>query len=129
MIKKIRTLNKIELIALVFILISFFNFGYFMYHNVIIQSYKLDTCCEMADETEEDRLRKKELREEAEIEIPRHEKILEQSKPICTGIGIISILVLLPLFIYGMKKKYNYVINIFMMIAVLFSTFFVLALL
>ena len=104
MIKKIKSFNKYEFIAFILIIVSLFNFCFFMYHSVkVVKSNTF--CCEMADDTEEDRIERQKLREQSELEIPKYEKIVEQSKPICLAVGLLSLIGIISMFVIDIRKR------------------------
>lgn len=106
MINKIKSFNKYELIAFILIIVSLFNFCFFMYHSVKLAALQSNTfCCEMADDTEEDRIERQKLREQSELEIPKYEKIVEQSKPICLAVGLLSLIGIISMFIIDIRKR------------------------
>ena len=106
MIKKIKSFNKYEFIAFILIIVSLINFCFFIYHSVKVVALKSNTfCCEMADDTEEDRIERQKLREQSELEVPKYEKIVEQSKPICLAVGLLSLIGIISMFVIDIRKR------------------------
>ncbi len=126
MLRNKKNLKINELIAIIIIIITACNFCFIMYHGVMAVFFSRPFDGGITYATEEERIAHAKTPEQIEQEFQdkqlkaqHHEEIYEKALPISTGIGIVSLIALVPLLIIGIIKKTNVVINIFVVLSIL----------
>lgn len=130
-VKTNKRLNSIELITIIFLIITVCNFCFVMYHGVMAEILKTPSYGGIGYPTEEERIAKAESPEEIiqkeknnQLRAQNHEEILEKSKPINTGIGIVCLISLISLLVIGIIKKLKISIIILSVLLILCNLLF-----
>lgn len=116
--KRNKSIKISEKISLLLIIICFCLNGFSFYHKVEIIYLDGKGCCETIDEASN--IEKRKIREDAQKKKAKHEQIMESSRPIFTCVGILCLLISIPLFIYGLRKKNNVLINFLLFVSMYF---------
>ncbi len=134
-VKTNKRLNAIELVTIILMIISICNFSFIMYHGVMIELLKTPSYGGIGYPTEEERIVHAESPEEIaqkekdkQLRAQHHEEILNKSKPINTGIGIICLISLVTLLIIEIIKKLKISIIIIAVLSILCNLLLVLGL-
>ena len=124
--KEVTKKNSKLIIPIIFLIISICNVGHFTYYAVKSTNVQGDFCCEMAGETEQDKINRIKANEEYKQEVKVAKKKFEKSKPINAGISIISLIGLIGSFAFGFVKKNNYNIKILLGVAIALNILLIL---
>ena len=96
--------SGLKIFAIILLIIGICNFSYLFYYEMVAMDIN-SNCCIMADDTEQDIERKAQLREESARRAALAKEKIVQIQPICSSIGIISLISLIGLFIVSFVKK------------------------
>ena len=125
-VKTNKRLNSIELIKIILMIISICNFSFIMYHGVMVELLKTPSYGGIGYPTEEEKIAHAESPEEIvqkekdrQLRAQHHEEILNKSKPINTGIGIVCLISLVTLLIIELIKKLKISIIIIAVLSIL----------
>ena len=117
--------NAIKILTIIVLAASICNFCYLMFYeikSVLINPY----CCEMADDTEKDRMEKREQSEIFEQQKVLAKEKVEQIEPICSNVGCICLICLFVLFMFSFIKKETKVTKFFIGGFIILNILFVL---
>ncbi len=114
--------SVLKTIAIIFLVIGICNFSYLFYYEMAAMDIN-NNCCTMADDTEQDIRRKSQLREESAKRAALAKEKVVQIQPICSDIGVISLVSLIGLFIVSYvkneRKNIKVLIGVFIVVNIL----------
>ncbi|MBR2677973.1 MAG: hypothetical protein IKE63_00960 [Bacilli bacterium] len=116
----------IKIVTIIILIISFFNVIYIMHYEITIVAGRSAGCCEMADDTEKEKYDKKIAYEEGQKRAAFAEAKLEETKPICSKIGIMCLIGLIVTFIASFVKKEIKNTKVLIGISIALNIFFIL---